>query len=176
MNPLRKLIPARDIQRRVRELGREIGTHYRGDDVVLLGLMNGALFFLADLARKLPPSMMIQCRSVSSYAGTQSTGKLRGLRSIGPEFKGKTVLIVDDILDTGLTLKKVKERLLEVGAKRVDFCVLLRKEGTQVERIRARWVGFDVPNEWIVGYGMELDGVYRARPDISILVQPPASS
>lgn len=171
---LRRLISKRDIRRRVRELAEEITAHYQGRPVVVLGLMNGALFFLVDLLRLLPESVIVECRTVASYAGPSSTGKIHGLDMLHGNFAGKTVLIVDDILDTGLTLSEVRARLLDMGAKRVDVCVLCRKEGTRKVRVRAKWVGFDIKNEFVVGYGLDFDGVYRTRQEIFVL--EPSSS
>jgi hypoxanthine phosphoribosyltransferase len=106
---------------------------------------------------------------VQSYHGESSTGKLEGLEYTTGNFKGYDVLIIDDVLDTGLTLRAVKERVLQLGARRADICVLLKKTGTQKERVTAKWIGFEIGKEFVIGYGLDLDGKYRGYKDIRVL-------
>ncbi len=131
--------------------------------------MNGALFFLVDLLRELPPTYEVRCASVQSYLGKASTGKIRGISGIQGDFSGRDVLLVDDILDTGLTLESVRTRLLELGAKRVEICVFLRKNKRHRKTIRARWVGFEIEDEFVVGYGLDYNGLYRGLKSVRIL-------
>jgi hypoxanthine phosphoribosyltransferase len=166
---LRKFLSAAQIKKRVQQLADEICAGYENREAVVLGIMNGALFFLADLLRRLPPTMEVQCRTIASYAGTQSTGTLQGLDHITGNFRGRHVLIVDDILDTGLTLGAIRKRLIEGGAKRIDVCVLLRKHKKRRHAIKARWVGFDIGDEFVVGYGLDYNGRYRSLRDICVL-------
>ncbi len=167
------LISQRAIARRVRELGGAIESHYAKRKPVVLGLMDGAIFFLADLLRELPPTYEVRCVPVKSYHGTASTGKIRGLDGIERSFKGREVLIVDDVLDTGLTLASVRERLLKLGAKRVEICVLVSKRKVRDKAVRARWVGFEIDDHFIIGYGLDYDGLYRGLPDVQILTEKP---
>jgi len=166
--PGRTLLSAAAIRRRVAELGREISARYPADrhPLTLLGLMNGSVFFLVDLMRHLPVETHVECWRVQSYQGTASTGTLRGLDHCQGDFQGRTVVIVDDILDTGLTLDAVRRRVLELGAKRAEICVLLRKKRRRTVKVAARWVGFDIADEFVIGYGLDHDGKYRGLKSI----------
>lgn len=167
------LISQRAIQRRVRELGAEICSHYAKRPPVVIGLMDGALFFLVDLLRELPPTSEVHCVPVKSYRGTASTGKIKGLGAIGSDFKGRDVLIVDDVLDTGLTLAAVRERLVSLGAKRVDICVMLSKRKVRTKAVRARWIGFEIDDHFVIGYGLDYNGLYRGLKSVQILTVKP---
>jgi len=109
---------------------------------------------------------------LASYAGTRSTGKLRGLAALGDSFKGRDVLIVDDILDTGRTLAALVARLKELGATDIKICVLLHKRGTQKVPIKADWTGFPIADEFVVGYGLDYNGRYRGLKQIRVLNEP----
>lgn len=167
--PDRTLITAAQIKTRVAELAGEIREHYGEEPPVLLGLMNGALFFLSDLLRHLPPEAEFQCSVISSYAGTQSSGRLQGLETIRENLRGRNVLVIDDILDTGLTLSQVNRRLLELGVREVKICVLLSKQVQRRAEVEVHWVGFEIENEFVVGYGLDFDGKYRSFDDIRIM-------
>lgn len=169
LQPGRTLLSSPRIQSRVAEMASEIRGHYGAELPVLLGLMNGALFFLSDLMRNLPPEAEFQCSVVGSYEGTASSGRLQGLDTIGENLRGRRILIVDDILDTGLTLSKVDERLLELGAEEVKICVLLSKRVPRRMEVTADWVGFEIENEFVVGYGLDHNGRYRSFEDIRVL-------
>jgi hypoxanthine phosphoribosyltransferase len=170
--PGRILLSQVKIQARVRKLGRAISAHYRGERPVLLGVMNGALFFLADLLRGMDLEAEVSCVRLASYQGRASTGKLRGLDldfSAGA-FRGRRVLIVDDILDTGLTLSRLVARLRKLGAAEVKICVLLEKQRARREPVRADWAGFRIADEFVVGYGLDYAGRYRGLKDIRVLM------
>ena len=156
-----------DIQGRVKALAGEIGRYYRGKHPLLLGVMNGALFFLADLVRALDLDVEISCVSLASYKGRGSSGRLTGLETLnGQAVHGRHVLIVDDILDTGLTLSRLAARLHELGAADIRICVLLEKRRVREVPVRGDWVGFGIGDEFVVGYGLDLDGRYRKLPDV----------
>lgn len=165
------MLPAVAIRRRVRALAAEISDHYRGRDLTLLGILNGSLFFLADLARQLTIPFRIECWRLRSYVGktTRSSGVIRGMAALPGEFSGADVLIVDDILDTGLTLHAARSRVLQTGARSVRVCVLVRKQKRRAHRVRADWAGFDIPDVFVVGCGLDYDGMFRALPDIRSL-------
>jgi hypoxanthine phosphoribosyltransferase len=174
MNPGRILLTQAQIRARVRELGQSITLHYRGKDPLFLGIMNGALFFLADLLRAVSlDHVEITCVRLASYAGTKSTGKLRGLESMGDSFKGRHVIIVDDIFDTGHTLAAVAQRLRELGAEDIKCCVLLEKKRRREVAVKPDWTGFKIPDEFVVGYGLDYNGRYRGLKQIRVL-EPPA--
>lgn len=167
--PGKPLIRARQIKQRVTQIAGEIDRHYKRRPLVILGLMNGSLFFLVDLVRALKQDYRVECWRIASYQGTASTGQLIGLQSCQGNFSGHDVLIVDDILDTGLTLDGIRQRVQECGARRVDVCVLLRKNKSRIPKIKARWVGFEIADEFVIGYGLDLDGRYRSLPEIRVL-------
>ena len=168
MTPGRLLISQTKIQARVRQLGRILTKHYRGERPLFLGIMNGALCFLADLLRAVDLDSEISCVRLASYSGSESTGKLRGLEAMGDSFKDRHVIIVDDIFDTGLTLTGVIQRLKELGAADVKVCVLLQKKKGQLP-VKVDWVGFKIPNEFVVGYGLDYNGRYRGLKQIRVL-------
>ena len=160
MTPGRLLISQTQIQARVRQLGRILTKHYAGERPLFLGIMNGALCFLADLLRAVDLDSEISCVRLASYSGTENTHKLRGLEAMGDSFQGRHVIIVDDIFDTGHTLAAVIQRLRELGAADVKVCVLLQKKKGQLP-VKVDWVGFKIPNEFVVGYGLDYDERYR---------------
>jgi hypoxanthine phosphoribosyltransferase len=131
--------------------------------------MNGSLFFLVDLLRALPRDFRVECWRVHSYRGTTSSGRLNGLEQCWTDFSGHDVLIVDDILDTGVTLEAVQKHVIQCGARRVDACVLLKKTKTRQPKVKARWFGFAVDDDFVIGYGLDLDGRFRSLNDIRVL-------
>jgi len=175
MSPSRVLLTQAQIRARVRQLGASISRHYRkqpleGQPPVFLGVMNGALFFLADLLRTVDlDDTEITCVRLASYAGTKSTGRLRGLDALGDSLAGRHVLIVDDILDTGRTLSALVAHLKKLGAADVKICVLLEKRVKRDIPIRADWIGFNIANEFVVGYGLDYDGRYRNLKQVRVL-------
>ena len=152
-------------------MGRAITKHYAGKQPLFLGIMNGALFFLADLLRAVDLNYEISCVRLASYASTKSTGKVRGLEAMGDSFKGRHVVIVDDIFDTGHTLASLVARLRELGAADVRICVLLHKKKRQLP-VKVDWIGFTIPDEFVVGYGLDHDGRHRGLKQIRVLETP----
>lgn len=167
--PGRPLISSAEIARRTALLAKGIAAKHPRLPLTVLGLMNGSLFFLADLARRLPLDTRIESWRLQSYAGRASSGQVRGLEACGGDFTGRRVVIVDDILDTGRTLDAVKKRVAALGARKIEVCVLLRKKRKREVPVRADWVGFDIPDRFVVGYGLDDDGKYRALRSIRAL-------
>ena len=168
-SPLGKtLLSSAALQKRVGELARSITAHYRGKPLVIVALLNGSLFFLVDLLRKLPPETGVECWRVSSYEGTASKGTLQGLDQCRGDFKGSHVLLLDDILDTGLTLHAVAAHLRKLGAAKVEICVLLNKKRKRTVTIKPKWIGFDIGDEFVVGYGLDYNGQYRSLKSIRL--------
>jgi hypoxanthine phosphoribosyltransferase len=170
MHSGRVLLTQTQIRLRVRQLGRDITRHYRGKRPIFLGVMNGALFFLADLLRAVDLETEISCVRLASYAGKTSTGKVSGLDALtSKSVAGRHILIVDDILDTGRTLSALAVRLKKLGAADVKICVLLEKKRRHEIPIRANWTGFKIADEFVVGYGLDYNGQYRSLKQIRVL-------
>jgi hypoxanthine phosphoribosyltransferase len=168
---MRVLISQEQIATRVRELGGDLTRHYEGKRPLFLGVMNGALFFLADLVRAVELDVEISCVCLASYVGRHSTGLVRGLdgADLREAVRGRDVLIVDDILDTGRTLGALVAKLHEHEAGSVRICVLLEKESAREIPVRAEWVGFRIADEFVVGYGLDENGRFRQLRDIQII-------
>jgi hypoxanthine phosphoribosyltransferase len=166
------LLTQAQIHARVRELGCAITEHYAGQAPLFLGIMNGALLFLADLLRAVELDSEVTCVRLASYHGTESTGQLRGLEAMGDSFKGRHVIIVDDIYDTGTTLIGVRARLQELGAADVKVCVLLQKKKPDQLAVPVDWIGFKIPDHFVIGYGLDYNGRYRGLKQIRVLETP----
>jgi hypoxanthine phosphoribosyltransferase len=169
MTPGRTLLTQAQIRTRVRQLGKAVSRHYRGRQPIFLGIMNGALFFLTDLLRTVDFHPEISCIRLASYKGTKSTGKLTGLDDLNDSIEGRDILVIDDILDTGLTLSALVARLKKLGARDVKSCVLLKKRGKQKVPVRADWIGFTIPDHFVIGYGLDHDGRYRGLKQVRVL-------
>jgi len=164
------LIDRYTIQARVYKMAQEIGKAYGEREFLLMPLLTGSIIFVADLVRHLPVRMKIDVMAVSSYPGKSTSNQ--GTRVLYPttfDVKDKHVLVIDDILDSGRTLSSVKDLLFQQGAQSVKTCVLLRKLIPGMPVIAADYIGFDIPDEFVVGYGLDFDGYYRNLPDIAIL-------
>ena len=149
------LITSEEIGARVRELGQQITNDYVGKDILMIGVLRGAVVFMADLLRRIPLGLQVESLRVASYRGTRSSGRIDFRGDWVAGLGGRHVLLLDDILDSGLTLHSVKERMAaEAGAASVRTCELLRKNVSRVRRIEADYVGFDIPDEFVVGYGL----------------------
>ncbi len=172
----RVLIDRERIAERVRAMGEEICAALRtemgeGDEVVMIPVMTGALVFAADLIRAMPVRMSIHPVTVSSYRGRTTRPADLVMRSQAPTgLKGKHVIVVDDILDTGRTLALLRGMLAAQSPASLRICVLLRKDKAREADVEADVVGFDIPDEFVVGYGLDYDGLERNRPDIVTLV------
>ena len=168
-NPGKLLISQTQIRVRVRQLGRDITKRYAGERPLFVGIMNGALLFLADLLRAVDLDSEVTCVRLASYQGTESTGKLRGLEAMGDSYKGRKVIVVDDIYDTGATLRGIIARLRELGAEDIKVCVLLQKKRKGQIPIPIDWVGFKIPDHFVIGYGLDHDGRFRGLRQIRVL-------
>jgi len=158
------------IQGRLAELATEIAEAYEGKDVLLVGVLKGAIMVMADLMRHLPFSAPVDWMAVSSYgSGTKSSGVVRILKDLDADISGRHVLIVEDIVDSGLTLSWIRANLESRQPASVEICTLLRKPEAAKVQIDCRWVGFDIPNEFVVGYGLDYAEQYRGLRDIGTL-------
>ncbi len=164
------MIGKEEIQKRVSELGKEISRDYKDDSIVAICVLKGAVIFISDLIREINVDTKIDFMAVSSYgATTQSTGVVRILKDLDSDIEGENVLIVEDIIDTGLTLKYLKEYLLARKPKSLKICTLLDKPERRTADVKADYVGFTIENKFIVGYGLDFDERYRNLPYISYL-------
>ena len=167
--PGQPYLSASQIRRRVQTLASSIQKTYRNRPLTIVALLKGSVFFVVDLLRHLDPDTEVECWNISSYQGTRSTGKIRGLHHCRGNFVGRDILLIDDILDSGLTLDRTRAHAKKLGARTVQICVLLSKKRKRVRAVKARWVGFSIKDEFVVGYGLDLDQRYRALPSIRFL-------
>jgi len=166
----RVLIDAHSIEKRVVEMAAEISRDCSGEVITVVALMDGALFFVADLLREIDLPIRLITLSASSYhGGMASSGSLRVVWPPGLDLKGQTVLLLDDILDTGLTLSEIRAQLEAQGPKWLRCGVLLSKKRERVREVTAEYVGFEIEDEFVVGYGMDFDGRFRNLPCIGVL-------
>ena len=167
----RILFHEQTILSRLDELAREITEHYRGEELTVIAVLNGSLIFAADLMRRIPLRLKLDCISVASYhGGTESTGVVTFDQNSMPDIDGRHVLIVDDILDSGRTLHAICDRLRrEAQPKSVRICVLLRKRKERAQEMEADYVGFDIGDEFVIGYGLDYDERYRNLPFVGVL-------
>ena len=156
---------------RLDQLAREIGGDFKGKELTVLTVLNGGLIFAADLLRRIPLPLKLDCLGASSYrGGTRSTGRVVVESTVLPDIAGRHVLIVDDILDSGRTLAAVCEKLrVESNPASLKICVLLRKRKAREMRVEADYVGFDIEDEFVVGYGLDYQERYRNLPCIGVL-------
>jgi len=167
--PGETLFSEAELQQRIQELGVSISETYEDKPLTVVGLMNGSLFFMVDLLRHLPYQTQMECWRVSSYEGKESTGSLKGLDAVHGDYTDRHVLIIDDIFDTGLTLSKVTEKLHSMNAASVESCVLLSKKRERVVEMHPKWIGFEIEDLFVIGYGLDLDHQYRPLPMIRVL-------
>jgi len=164
------LVTEAQIAERVEELAKEIDTAYAGKDVLLVGVLKGAVMFMADLSRAIQIPVSMDWMAVSSYgSGTQSSGVVRILKDLDTDVLGRHVLIVEDIIDSGLTLSWLKSNLAARGAASVEIVALLRKPEAAKVDVEVMLVGFDIPNEFVVGYGLDYAENYRTLKDVGVL-------
>jgi hypoxanthine phosphoribosyltransferase len=164
------LVTEEQIKNRIAELAKEIDTHYAGKDLLLVGVLKGAVMFMADISRALQTRVQMDWMAVSSYgSGTTSSGVVRILKDLDTDVLGKNVLIVEDIVDSGLTLSWLVSNLEARGAGSVEVVTLLRKPEAAKVEVDVRWVGFEIPNEFVVGYGLDWNERYRTLPGVAVL-------
>ena len=155
---------------KVRELAAQVDADYAGKDVLLVGVLKGAVMLMADLSRALTSPIEMDWMAVSSYgSGTRSSGVVRILKDLDADLTGRHVLIVEDIIDTGVTLSWLLGNLRSRGAESVEVAALLRKPDAIQVDIDVKYIGFDIPNEFVVGYGLDWAEKYRTLPFVAIL-------
>jgi len=163
------LITEDQIARRIRALAREIQRDYARRELVIVSLLNGTVLFLADLIRHLPLPLRLDFMGVSSYGKGTESGELVFTKELRLDVRGRDVLLVDDILDTGRTMKRVLEKLHHLKPQRIRTCVLLDKPARRVENVPADYIGFRIPDLFVVGYGLDYAERYRNLPFVGVL-------
>ena len=164
------LLTEEQIHTRLQELASQIDSDYAGKDLLLVGVLKGAVMVMADLARALSRSVDMDWMAVSSYgSGTQSSGVVRILKDLDTDLEGRNVLVVEDILDTGLTLSWLLRNLKSRGAESVEVFTLLRKPEALRIPVEPKYVGFDIPNVFVVGYGLDYAERYRNLRQVGVL-------
>ena len=165
------LFTEEQIHAKIAELSRRIELDYAGEKLLLVGVLRGAVMVMADLARELKlPGIEMDWMAVSSYgAGTQSSGVVRILKDLDSDLEGRKVLIVEDIIDSGLTLSWLRANLESRGAASVEICALLRKPDAAKVEVDVKYAGFEIPNAFVVGYGLDFAEKYRNLRGIAVL-------
>lgn len=164
------LIPENQIQKKIEELGNQISRDYQGKQLICIGVLRGAVIFLADLARFIKVPMIIDFMDISSYgASTESSGVVRIVKDLDENIEKKDVLIVEDIVDTGLTLDYLIRMLKSRNPASLRVCTLLNKKDRRQINVPIDYCGFDIPDKFVVGYGLDFNGLYRNIPYILVL-------
>lgn len=163
------LISEQSLARRIRSLAREIEADFSGGDLVIVALLNGTVVFLADLLRRFSMPLRLDFIGVSSYGAGTESAELVFTKELRLDVGGRDVLVVDDILDTGRTLSRVTAKLAKLKPRQIRVCVLLDKPSRRQEKITADYIGFTIPNHFVVGYGLDYAERYRNLPFVGIL-------
>ena len=160
------------IKQRIEELGVQIGADFKGEELVLLGVLNGSFVVMADLVRAIPIPLTCEFIKISSYSGMESTGKVMEVIGIPPSIASKNVLVVEDIVDTGNSMAYLMKQLAAYEPKRIAIVTLLFKKEAFLFNYPLDYVGFEIPNKFVVGFGLDYDGEGRNFPDIYQLSIP----
>ena len=164
------LIDEASLQARIAELGEEVSTDYAGRDLLLIGVLKGAVFFMADLMRELTVPCEIDFMAISSYgASTDSSGVVRILKDLDINIEGRDVLVVEDIIDSGLTLSYLMRNLEARNPASLQVCALMTKPERREIDVPVRYIGFEIPNRFVVGYGLDFGERYRNLPYVGVL-------
>lgn len=165
------LIDEESLQKRIKKLANQINEYYEDKStVILIGILKGSVMFMAELAKNLKVDVILEFMDVSSYGdSTESSGNIKIIKDLDTDIKGQEVLIVEDIIDTGHTLKYLKDSLVSRGAKDVKIVTLLDKPERRLVNIVPDWIGFKIPNEFVIGFGLDYAQLYRELPYIGVL-------
>jgi hypoxanthine phosphoribosyltransferase len=166
----RVLVSAEEIEVRLAEMGAEITAHYRGKDLLLVAVLKGAFMVMADLSRHIGLPVDMDFMAVSSYGeSTRTSGVVRILKDLDREISDRHVLIVEDIIDSGLTLRYLRRNLEVRKPASLEIATLLLKKGIQVVPVQVRYVGFEIPPDFVIGYGLDYTGKYRNLPYVAVM-------
>ncbi len=164
----RVLFSQEQLAARVEELGRQISADYRGKTPLFVGILRGSILFYADLMKQISIDCNMDFMCLSSYSGTSSTGQVRTMLDLRESIKNRHVVIVEDIVDTGLTLQYLMNNLKSRGAASLEVCCLLNKPCNRKVEVHPKYVGFEVENEFVIGYGLDYNELYRNLPYIGV--------
>ncbi len=168
----RVIVTEEQLQARIKELAAQVDKDYEGKDLLLVGVLKGAIMVVADLSRALQRHVEMDWMAVSSYgSGTKSSGVVRILKDLDRDITGRNVLIVEDIVDSGLTLSWLKANLESRGVGSVEILSILRKPEAAKVEVNVKYVGFDIPKDFVVGYGLDVNEKYRNLPFIGVLAK-----
>ena len=164
------LIDEETLHARISELGAQVSDDYRGEDLLLIGVLKGAIFFMADLMRSIEIPCEVDFMAISSYgAGIDSSGVVRILKDLDVSIEGRNVLVVEDIIDSGLTLSYLLRNLEAREPASLEVCALLTKPDRRENDVSCRYVGFEIPNRFVIGYGLDFAERYRNLPFVGVL-------
>ena len=166
---IKVLYTMKEIQKRIKELGEEITKDYNGKELIVICILKGAIFYTVDLVKNIDLDLNLEFMKVSSYEGTESTGVITIKQDITCDIKGKDVLVVEDIIDTGRTLRVLREELLKRGPSSLKITTFLDKKERREVEMEADYVGYEIPNKFVVGYGLDVDEKYRNLPYIGYI-------
>lgn len=167
---IRELISEKDVAAKIAEMGAQISEDYKGESIYLLCILKGGVFFTTELAKHITVPVSIDFMSVSSYGGeTTSSGIVRIVKDLDTPIEGKNVLIAEDIIDTGRTLAYLMEHLRQRKPKSLKLCTLLDKPDRRVSDVKVDYTGFEIPDEFVVGYGLDYDQKYRNLPYVGVI-------
>lgn len=166
----RVLVSREEIQKAVARIGAQITEDYRGKDLFVIGVLKGGFMFMADLVREIQIPLQLDFIAVSSYgSSTKTSGVVRMIKDIDKPLDGKHLLIVEDIIDSGVTLKYLKEMFATRGPLSIRVCTIFDKPSRRKVEMKGDYVGIEIPDEYVIGYGLDYDGVYRNLPDLCVL-------
>ncbi|MEW6544163.1 MAG: hypoxanthine phosphoribosyltransferase [Nitrospirota bacterium] len=165
----RPIVTQEEMRARIKELGRQITADYADRDLILVGVLKGAFAFYADLARAIRVPLRVDFLVVTSYAGTKPTGKVKMVTDLTEDIAGRDVLLVEDIVDSGLTVQYLVKTLSKRKPKSIKVCALLSKPARRQVDVKVDYVGFQIPNKYVVGYGLDYQQKYRNLPYLAVL-------
>jgi hypoxanthine phosphoribosyltransferase len=166
----REMIPGDQINKRIEEMGKEINRDFKGKEVVFLGILNGAFLFAAELIKNIDLKARISFVKLASYEGTKSSGSIKELIGWNEDIKGKEIIVLEDIVDTGHTLERIIGELTIRKAGAIKIATLLFKPKAYTKNIPLDYIGFKIPNDFVVGYGLDYDGYGRNLPSVYTMV------
>lgn len=167
--PVKKiLITSEQIDKRVKELAAQISEDYKDQNPVIVGVLRGSVLFFSNLVKNLQIDCHLDFMALSSYSGTSSSGKVRFVMDLREDIKGRPVIIVEDIVDTGITARYLLELLKTRQPASIEICSLLDKPSNRQVEIKAKYTGFEIANEFVIGYGLDYNGLYRNLPYIGV--------